>query len=94
MENIRVIGKALIAGVMFLLFFRYVARFSSDQSFALAAVVWLFYLKFWESQPAYFEPHRVSIMPKWYELLLDHNLIKDVDEWKQILAGQSFPIEG
>ena len=26
-------------------------------------------------------------MPKWYELLLDHNLIKDIDEWKQILAG-------
>jgi hypothetical protein len=87
MENLKVIGKALAAAVVFLLFFRYAARFSPDQSFALAALAWLVYMKFWVSEPAYFDPHRISIMPNWYELLIDHHLIKDLDEWKRIQDG-------
>lgn len=83
-QNVKDVGKGFACVVLFLLLY-FVVGFSFDRSSALAIL--LAFLLFWRAfKPLQFEPYWVWIKPNWYQLLLDHGLIKDLEEWQQIVA--------
>jgi hypothetical protein len=83
-QNVKDIGKLLACVVVYAFLF-FVVGLSESRSFWCAVL--LAVLLFWRAlKRPHFEPYWVWIKPNWYPLLLDYGLIKNLEEWQQIVA--------
>lgn len=82
--------RLFVFGALLALSLYYLADFSLKQTSALVLLVWLFYFlinDIWRTIWEEGHPTRyfVHIRPKWRQILFDHELVRDEQEWQQWL---------
>jgi len=91
MKLVKMLVKALAVAVALLVSFRYMAGFSLKQSIVLTVLAvagWEFcvYVQATRHAEPTFRPFYVRVIPNWYELLRDYNLIRDDQAWLELKA--------